>query len=136
MLRKVFILMTGILFITAIQAGAMMGGHGSGGNCTSGQQNTMQGQGDHMMGNGAHDNMHNGDWQSMSQSGSMGMDRQTAEAMMDSHMQNQNIDSWSFGSQRDHGSNYMTDIMGPNGEVIDRLSIDKRTGNLRSLGSR
>lgn len=134
MLKRVFILMTGILFITAIQAGAMMGGHGSG-DCTSGQ-NTMQGQGDHMMGNGTYEDMHNGNWQSMSRNGSMGMDQQTADAMVERHMENQNIDSWSFGSQSDHGSYYMTDILGSNGEVIDRLTIDKRSGNLRSLGRR
>lgn len=149
MFKRVFVLMMGILFISAIPAGAMMGGHGSGSHGSGGtmmmggqgsmdgamqpQMNDRNGHGNHSM--NYDDNRREGA-RSMTQSGGMGMDSQTAETMVRGYMQNQSNGSWSMGPQTDGGSYYMTDIMGPNGEVIHQVQIDKSTGSIHTLERR
>jgi hypothetical protein len=55
MLKRIFVLMVGILFISTIPAGAMMGGSGAG-VPMMGTHRTMNGSGSNMM--GAHGTMH------------------------------------------------------------------------------
>jgi hypothetical protein len=147
MFKRGFVLMMGILFISATPAGAMMGGHGSGSHGSGGsmmmgghdgsmdgamqpQMNDRGGHGNHSM--NYDDNRREGE-HSMTPSGGMGMDSQTAETMVRGYMQNQSKGSWRMGSQTDGGSYYMTDIMGPNGEVINQVLVDKKTGSIHSL---
>jgi hypothetical protein len=141
--------MVGILFISAIPAGARMCGHGSGSHGSGGftmgghgsmdgsmqtqMNDTMGGHGNHSMNYG--DNRYEGE-HPMTPSGGMGMDSHTAETMVREYMQKQSKGSWSMGPQTDDGSYYMTDIMGPNGEVINRVQIDKSTGSIHTLERR
>lgn len=130
MLKKSVMFILAVMFIGTIPVYAM------GGGCSGGQSGSMQSHMDDMMGNGAYERMHNGNWQSIHGDSGMGMTGQVAETMMRCYMEEKNIDSWQLGTQLDHGSYYMNDVIGPNGEVIDRLTIDKKSGKIHSVDHR
>lgn len=133
MLKKSIIFMTAILFIGVIQVSAMGSGHGSSGGCSGYGSGSMKNHMDDVMESGAYDSLHNSNWH---QDGSMEMNGQTAETMMRSYMEDRNVNDRHFDPQMDHGSSYMIDIIGSNGEVTDRLVIDKESGNIHSVERR
>lgn len=140
MFSKLLLTMGLFLVVAAEPASAMMGGSGAGGALACGQGQYMQENMNEMMGDGNmgshgyHYGQENQIYPNSQPGGPGGMNQQTAEAMAQRYMQNNYSDTWSFGSRTDNGSYYMTDVMGPDGKLIDRLLIDKRSGNVHSLG--
>jgi hypothetical protein len=115
----VFFGLIGFLIFLTLNASAMMGGHGSGGKGGS--------KAEHMGGNkgaGGHDSYHYG---------SSHMDQAMAERLAYQYMENHSSGFYEMGEIRDEGSYYMTEIVRPESSAKERLRIDKRTGNIRSI---
>ena len=61
------------------------------------------------------------------------MTRSTAEELARNYMMGRYGDTYRLGELKDHDTYYMAEIHGPNGNLTERLLIDKQTGNIHSL---
>lgn len=136
MLNKLFILILGLLLISTISATAGMRGHSSGGHGSSHGGSTMKHM-DHMMENGAEHNGHNNNQshQEMDQSmaNDMGMSMETARKSLDNYMAKQKTGMYHIGDLNDHGTTFTAEVHSHEGKLIEKVSIDKKSGNIHSL---
>ena len=133
MARQISILIFGFILFLALSVSAGMGGHVSGGHMgihsdsMSHNMNQMTGHGsDHhyMDGYGNMDHKSHG---------TQMMDMGTAQQMMERYMDNIAPGANHFQNFKDKGSYYCTDVFSHKGKLMDKLAIDKKTGNIHSL---
>jgi len=134
MLKKISIFTLSILFITVIQASAMEKGSGSHGH-DSNHKNSMMKHSETMMkndGNNPHDHSNH---QEMNKSGmeEKDMAKEAARKRLGNYMAERKTGMYHIGDLNDRGTHYTADVHSHEGKLIDKVMIDKKSGNVHSL---
>ncbi len=134
MKKRIIYFITGSALVLSVPVLAMMSS-GSAGHMST-HNSSITGHTEHMTGNGFdHDTIHSqthdavhGD---LSENSHM-MDAETAQRMIKTYMDEKAPGAYHLMNFEDSGTAYCTDVFSHEGKLMDRLIIDKKTGNISS----
>lgn len=137
MVKKTTIFILGLTFFSAISVSAQMGGHG--GHNSGGHMKTHSGSNSNNMGQMTeHDSEHGTNHQHMHTSEDMDhntqnnhmIDSKAAQQKMRIYLDTVGARSKRLENFRDKGSHYIADVVNPKGRLLNRLVVNKKTGNV------